>query len=150
MKGIPYGKAPVGDLRFRAPQPHEGWEGIRDATEHTVVCPQSPGLFGSNDDDEDCLSINVYSPNVNRRLPVMVWIYGGGFSSGSGNSFIYGPNFFVSEGVVLVTMNYRVGPLGFLSTGDEHSPGNYGMKDVILSLKWVQVSNKLALIKIYF
>lgn len=98
-------------------------------------------LFGSNQDDEDCLSINVYSPNLNRRSPVMVWIYGGGFSSGSGNSFIYGPNFFVSEGVVLVTMNYRVGPLGFLSTGDENAPGNYGMKDVILSLKWVQVLN---------
>lgn len=71
----------------------------------------------------------------------MVWIYGGGFGSGSGDSFIYGPNFFVSEGVVLVTMNYRVGPLGFLSTGDENAPGNYGMKDVILSLKWVQVQS---------
>ncbi|KAG4067975.1 hypothetical protein HA402_010661 [Bradysia odoriphaga] len=138
FKGIPYGKAPVGDLRFRAPQPHEGWEGVRDATEHTVVCPQTGFLFGSNEDDEDCLSINVYSPNLTRRSPVMVWIYGGGFSSGSGNSFIYGPNFFVSEGVVLVTMNYRVGPLGFLSTNDENAPGNYGMKDVILSLKWVR------------
>ncbi|KAJ6637789.1 Juvenile hormone esterase [Pseudolycoriella hygida] len=138
FKGIPYGKAPVGELRFRAPLPHEGWEGIREANEHGLICPQNGILFGSNADDEDCLSLNVYSPNLNRRLPVMVWIYGGSFSSGSGNSFIYGPNFFVGEGVVLVTMNYRVGALGFLSTGDENAPGNYGMKDIILSLKWVQ------------
>lgn len=76
---------------------------------------------------------------MNRRLPVMVWIYGGSFDSGSGNSFIYGPNFIVGESVVVVTMNYRVGALGFLSTGDENATGNYGMKDIILSLKWVQV-----------
>lgn len=57
-----------------------GWEGVRDATEHTVVCPQTGFLFGSNEDDEDCLSINVYSPNLTRQSPVMVWIYGGGFS----------------------------------------------------------------------
>lgn len=144
FKGIPYGKAPVGDLRFRAPKPTEGWEGIRNATEHTVICPQI-GIFGSNADDEDCLSLNVYSPNMNSRLPVMVWIYGGSFSGGSGNSFIYGPNFIVGEGVVLVTMNYRVGALGFLSTGDEHATGNYGMKDIVLSLKWVQVRNNFKL-----
>lgn len=75
FKGIPYGKNPTGDLRFRAPEPHEGWEGIREANEHTVVCPQSPGLWGNNPDDEDCLSINVYSPNLTGRRPVMVWIY---------------------------------------------------------------------------
>lgn len=78
FKGIPYAKAPVGDLRFRAPVPTEGWEGVREANEHTVVCPQV-GIFGINPDDEDCLSLNVYSPNMNGRLPVMVWIYGGAF-----------------------------------------------------------------------
>lgn len=140
FKGIPYGKAPVGQLRFRAPEPHAGWEGIREANEHTVICPQTPGFFGGNADDEDCLSINVYSPNLTGRRAVMVWIYGGSFSGGSGNSFIYGPEFIVGEDVLMVSMNYRVGALGFLSTGDEHAPGNYGMKDVILSLKWVQVN----------
>lgn len=77
----------------------------------------------------------------------MVWIYGGAFSSGSGNSFVYGPNFIVSEGVLMVAMNYRVGALGFLSTGDENAPGNYGMKDIILSLKWVQVSSNSTFIR---
>lgn len=137
FKGIPYGKAPVGELRFKAPLPHEGWEGIRNANEHTVVCPQN-GL-GTNIEDEDCLSLNVYTPNTNGRRAVMVWIYGGAFNLGSGDSLIYGPDFIVPEDVVLVTMNYRVGALGFLSTGDEHATGNYGLKDIVLSLKWVQV-----------
>lgn len=69
----------------------------------------------------------------------MVWIFGGAFALGSGDSFVYGPDFIVPEDVVMVTMNYRLGALGFLSTGDEHATGNYGMKDIILSLKWVQV-----------
>lgn len=137
FKGIPYGKAPVGDLRFRAPEPHKGWNGIRDANEHTVACPQNVPL--SNNIDEDCLSLNVYTPNTNGRRAVMVWIFGGAFALGSGDSFVYGPDFIVAEDVVMVTMNYRVGALGFLSTGDEHAKGNYGMKDIILSLKWVQV-----------
>lgn len=137
FKGIPYGKAPVGDLRFRAPEPHKGWNGIRDANEHTVACPQNVPL--SNNIDEDCLSLNVYTPNTSGRRAVMVWIFGGAFALGSGDSFVYGPDFIVAEDVVMVTMNYRVGALGFLSTGDEHAKGNYGMKDIILSLKWVQV-----------
>ncbi|KAJ6635104.1 Bile salt-activated lipase [Pseudolycoriella hygida] len=139
FKGIPYGKAPVDELRFRAPEPHEGWDGIREANQHTVSCPQND-ILGRDNDDEDCLSLNVYTPNTSGRRAVMVWIYGGAFSLGSGDSFIYGPDFIVSEDVVMVTMNYRVGPLGFLSTGDEHATGNYGMKDIILSLKWVKAN----------
>lgn len=138
FKGIPYGKAPVGELRFKAPQEHEGWTGIRNANEHTVSCPQG-GLLGISN-DEDCLSLNVYTPNTDGRKAVMVWIFGGAFNLGDGDSFIYGPDFIVQENVVMVTMNYRVGALGFLSTGDEHAPGNYGMKDIILSLKWVKVN----------
>lgn len=138
FKGIPYGKAPVGELRFRAPEPHEGWEGIRDANQHGVSCPQN--MITGPVEDEDCLSLNVYSPNVNGRRPVMVWLYGGAFALGSGDSFIYGPDFIVAEDVLLVTMNYRLGALGFLSTGDEHATGNYGLKDVVLSLKWIQAN----------
>lgn len=141
FKGIPYGKAPVGELRFRAPQPHEGWDGIREANEHTASCPQN-GLLGPTE-DEDCLSLNVYTQNTSGRSPVMVWIYGGAFSLGSGDSQVYGPDHIVQQGVTLVTMNYRLGALGFLSTGDEHAPGNYGMKDVILSLKWIQVCRRI-------
>lgn len=68
-----------------------------------------------------------------------MWLYGGAFVLGSGDSTIYGPNFIVAEDVLMVSLNYRVGALGFLSTGDEHAPGNYGMKDIVLALKWVQV-----------
>lgn len=137
FKGIPFGKAPTGNLRFRTPVSHEGWTGIREANQHTPSCPQSV-ILGTI--DEDCLSLNVYSQNLNGRRAVMFWIYGGGFSIGSGDSFIYGPDHIVADDVVLVTANYRLGALGFLSTGDQNAPGNYGMKDIILALKWVQAN----------
>ncbi|XP_075972495.1 uncharacterized protein LOC142974214 [Anticarsia gemmatalis] len=145
FKGIPYAQPPVGELRFKAPQPASSWEGVRNASEHGSVCPQKdiltevfiPG-------DEDCLFLNVYSPNVTSDacLPVLFFIHGGGFKSGSGNVDSFGPDFFIRKDIVLVTINYRLDALGFLSLGTEEVPGNAGLKDQVLALKWVQQNIK--------
>lgn len=87
---------------------------------------------------EDCLTLNVYTKSLNQNLPVMVWLHGGGFYMGSGNDLIYGPDYFVDDGVIVVTINYRLGVLGFFSTNDNNAPGNYGLKDCVLALKWIQ------------
>ncbi|XP_063705316.1 juvenile hormone esterase-like [Culicoides brevitarsis] len=139
FKGIPYAEPPVGDLRFRAPVTHKGWSGIRNATSHGNECVQTGLVYGTNG-DEDCLFLNVYSPNLNpkEKMAVMFWIHGGSFSSGSANTLIYGPENIIYEDVVLVSINYRLGFLGFFSTGDKYAPGNYGLKDAIEALKWVQ------------
>ncbi|XP_050297427.1 juvenile hormone esterase-like [Anthonomus grandis grandis] len=140
---MPYGKPPIGKLRFQAPQPTEPWSGVRDATKEGNSCVYmnyfsyypEPGP-----QDEDCLYVNVYTPTLNSsvKLPVMFWIYGGGFRAGSGIFKFYGPQNFMDENVILVTFNYRLGPLGFLSTGDNIISGNAGLKDQLLALKWVQ------------
>lgn len=136
FKGIPYAAAPVGNLRFRAPVSPQPWSGVRPALEHGPACPSSSRL--SPVVDEDCLSLNVYTKFLDRNLPVMVWIHGGSFSGGNGHSFTYGPDHLVDEDIILVTINYRLGVLGFLSTEDSNAPGNYGMKDVIKALEWVR------------
>ncbi|XP_052867374.1 juvenile hormone esterase [Anopheles cruzii] len=142
FKGIRYGRAPVGELRFRAPQPEVPWKGIRGAHQEGSVCPHRNMILDNFKGNEDCLFLNVYSPELpvgedNPQLPVMVWIHGGAFSFGSGNAFLYGPDYLVPNGVVLVTFNYRLGPLGFLSVGRD-APGNAGLKDQVLALRWVQ------------
>lgn len=141
FKGIPYAVPPLKDLRFKPPVPHPGWEGIRNASSHGGVC-LGPGYLvpGVVEGQEDCLYLNVYSPDLNpdEKYPVMFWIHGGSFTAGSGNSLIYGPEWLVKEGVIVVTVNYRLGLLGFFATGDKHSPGNYGAKDLVAALKWVQ------------
>lgn len=139
FKGIRYAEPPIGDLRFKAPIPVKGWEGIQNATEHGEICVQPGTIFGTNG-AEDCLFLNVYSPNLTPKesYPVMVWIHGGSFSSGSGNTLLYGPEPIVGENVIVVTINYRLGFLGFFSTGDKHAPGNYGLKDAIEALRWVK------------
>ncbi|XP_047112051.1 juvenile hormone esterase-like [Schistocerca piceifrons] len=134
--GIPYAKPPVGDLRFQPPQPATGWEGVRDATQYGSDCVQNTG-----EGSEDCLYLNVYVPGVPQEgsgLPVLFYVHGGGFIKGSGSDQKFGPDFLVSYGVILVTINYRLGPLGFLSTGDDVVPGNVGLKDQLLGLSWVQ------------
>ncbi|XP_049862378.1 venom carboxylesterase-6-like [Schistocerca gregaria] len=134
--GIPYAEPPVGDLRFEPPQVASGWEGVRDATQYGSDCVQETGS-GS----EDCLYLNVYVPGVPQEgagLPVLFYVHGGGFIKGSGSDQKFGPDFLVSYGVILVTINYRLGPLGFLSTGDDVVPGNVGLKDQLLGLSWVQ------------
>ncbi|XP_069361197.1 juvenile hormone esterase-like [Maniola hyperantus] len=142
FKGIPYAEPPVGNLRFKAPQPGPAWRGIRNALEHRNVCPQFDllrNIFipGS----EDCLFINVYTPSLKRvsLLPVIFVIHGGGFTWGSGNDDIYGADFLMDEkNVVVVTCNYRLDNLGFLCMDTAEVPGNAGMKDQVAALRWVR------------
>ncbi|GAB0090569.1 Carboxylic ester hydrolase [Sergentomyia squamirostris] len=142
FRGIRYGQSPTGARRFRSALPEKPWKGIRLAVREGNTCPHRNILLDTFKGDEDCLFLNVYTPELPNRvrhpqLPVMVWIHGGGFAFGSGNSFLYGPDYLVAEGIVLVTLNYRLGPLGFLSVGGD-APGNAGLKDQVLALKWVQ------------
>ncbi|CAG9824762.1 unnamed protein product [Phaedon cochleariae] len=142
---IPFAKPPVGELRFREPQLDEGWEGILDATKNTKICYQQSNMLNVNQtllENEDCLYLNVYTPKYptanQELLPVMFHIYGGGFVSGAANFEFKGPHYFMEHDVIVVTANYRLGPFGFLATGDTVIPGNYGLKDQVLALKWVQ------------
>lgn len=150
-KGIPYAKPPVGSLRFRAPERPDSWEGIRDATSFSPVAPQSQReimeFFGNDISNmsEDCLYLNVWSPGADdKKRPVMVWIHGGAFVSGSGSSSWYDGASFAAQGdVVVVTINYRLGILGFLHLGEiggnEYATsGNCGIQDQVAALQWVQ------------
>ncbi|XP_046977685.1 juvenile hormone esterase-like [Vanessa cardui] len=147
FKGIPYAEPPVGDLRFKAPQPKKPWQGVRDATEHGSSC-FSFEMFTNEtqapEGSEDCLYLNVYAPNIAplKPLPVMVYIHGGGFSTGNGDDTLYGPKFLVRKNVVVVTLNYRLEVLGFLSLDTEDVPGNAGMKDQVAALRWVKKNIK--------
>jgi para-nitrobenzyl esterase len=146
-KGVPYAAPPVGDLRFRAPQPAIAWEGVRKADEFGKICPQSGGPGGGNRDNmsEDCLTANVWTaaayPGENR--PVYVWIYGGGFSGGTGSSAEFDGEALAKKGIVVVTFNYRLGALGFLATpelskeGGHNASGNFGLLDDLALLQWV-------------
>lgn len=138
-KGIPYAKPPVGSLRFRSPQPYGSWGSIRNATSHGEQCFQPGLVIGMKaSGSEDCLFLNVYSPNLSGSRAVMVFIHGGGFNNGNGDTFFYGPEPLINEDVLLVTINYRLGLLGFLATGDRNAQGNYAMKDAVEALKWVR------------
>ncbi|XP_046608323.1 esterase E4-like isoform X1 [Neodiprion virginianus] len=139
--GIPYSRPPIGNLRFRSPVAANAWNGTLDASTDGNMCPQLSGdhFIG----DEDCLYLNVYTPQISDEtstvpLPVMVYIHGGGFERGNGGLSSFSPKYLLDKDVVLVVFNYRLGVLGFLSTGDEVAPGNYGLKDMVLALKWVQ------------
>ncbi|XP_055923213.1 juvenile hormone esterase isoform X2 [Eupeodes corollae] len=142
FKGIRYGLPPIGNARFRAALPEKPWTGIRDALREGNSCPHKNMILDTFKGNEDCLFLNVFTTKLpkgdsNPKLPVMVWLHGGGFSFGSGNTFLYGPDFLVAEDVILVTLNYRLGPLGFLANGPD-APGNSGLKDQVLALKWVR------------
>jgi len=145
FRGIPYAQPPTGSRRFQRPEAADSWTGVRDASVQGSECvqydgnnPPGPGVYG----DEDCLFINVYIPEIpdssNDTKAVMVWIYGGGFQIGSSNETLYGSGKLMGYDVISVTLNYRLGSLGFISTGDDVIPGNYGLWDQILALQWVQ------------
>ncbi len=147
-KGIPFAQPPLGQLRFRAPQAHEGWMGVREATQFGAISPQaSNGSFGTlpGPMSEDCLTLNIWSPGADdARRPVMVWIHGGSFVTGSGSTPWYNGTSFAQLGdIVVVTINYRLGALGFLYlaeyAGEEYATsGNNGLLDQIAALRWVQ------------
>ncbi|XP_074472783.1 fatty acyl-CoA hydrolase precursor, medium chain-like [Sebastes fasciatus] len=151
--GVPFAKPPVGPaLRLAAPQPVEAWKGVRDATRQPNMCVQHRQVsidmleqFGElvvdlPDISEDCLYLNVHTP-ANRahdaKLPVMVWIHGGGFAMGSASMYD-GSALAAYQDVVVVVIQYRLGLLGFLSTGDEHMSGNFGLLDQVQALRWIQ------------
>ena len=118
-KGIPFAAPPVGDLRWQPPQPAESWTGVRQATDFGPACPQPErgdggGVGAPSSQDEDCLTLNVFAPAGAANLPVMVWIYGGAFRLGYSGAALYDGTEFAKDGIVLVTINYRLGLLGFL------------------------------------
>jgi len=141
FKGIPYAEPPVGKLRFRAPVAKKPWTNVRDASKHGSMCGSKYGFLGvpqTIGGSEDCLFLNVYTPCKKGKLPVMFWIHGGAYISGSGSTLFYGPDYLIQQDVVVVTVNYRFSAFGFLSTGDKHAPGNSGLKDMVLALQWVR------------
>ena len=174
FKGLPYAAPPVGDLRWKPPQPVKPWEGIRDATRFESICLQGDdddndffgrlidgqgmgwlrkvlfklvvGLSSEQVESEDCLYLNVRTANLGgaEKQPVMVWIHGGGHQAGSGSTDFYQSNSLALRGVVLVTLNYRLGLIGYfahpaLSAESKHGvSGNYGTLDQIAALRWVR------------
>jgi para-nitrobenzyl esterase len=142
--GIPYAAPPVGPLRWQPPQPASPWKGVRDATQFAPHCAQPASYFGVASTSEDCLYLNVYTPagvrDNQRDLPVMVWVHGGAFIWGESND--YGPSSLVSHGIIVVTINYRLGALGFLADSALAGPGgpsgDYGLMDQQAALRWVQ------------
>uniref|UniRef100_A0A8C6MNG6 Carboxylic ester hydrolase n=1 Tax=Mus spicilegus TaxID=10103 RepID=A0A8C6MNG6_MUSSI len=150
--GIPFAKPPVGPLRFAPPEAPEPWSGVRDGTSHPNMCLQNDNLMGSEDlkmmnlilppisVSEDCLYLNIYVPahaHEGSNLPVMVWIHGGALTVGMASMYD-GSMLAATEDVVVVAIQYRLGVLGFFSTGDQHAKGNWGYLDQVAALRWVQ------------
>ncbi|XP_025124471.2 liver carboxylesterase isoform X3 [Bubalus bubalis] len=151
--GVPFAKPPLGSLRFAPPQPAEPWTFVKNTTSYPPMCSQDPvgaqllsDLFTNRKENisltfsEDCLYLNIYTPadlTKRSRLPVMVWIHGGGLMVGGASTYD-GLVLSAHENVVVVTIQYRLGIWGFFSTGDEHSPGNWGHLDQVAALHWVQ------------
>ena len=146
FKGIPFATPPVGDLRWKAPAPVQTWTGIKKADAFGPACMQAAGAMGNTAPvSEDCLYLNVWTPakKPGEKIPVIVWIYGGGFSGGSTSTPMYDGMGFAKKGAVLVSVAYRVGPFGFLAHAElsresGKGSGNYGLEDMIAGLKWVQ------------
>ncbi|XP_056356692.1 fatty acyl-CoA hydrolase precursor, medium chain-like isoform X1 [Oenanthe melanoleuca] len=151
--GLPFAKPPVGSLRFSEPQPPEPWQGVRDATSYPPMCLQekeqgqrfSDMITNRRDRvilqvSEDCLYLNVYTPvstGKQEKLPVLVWIHGGGLVFGAASSYD-GSALAAFDNVVVVAVQYRLGIAGYFSTGDEHARGNWGYLDQVAALRWIQ------------
>uniref|UniRef100_A0A8C6AET1 Carboxylesterase type B domain-containing protein n=1 Tax=Marmota marmota marmota TaxID=9994 RepID=A0A8C6AET1_MARMA len=161
--GVPYASPPTGERRFQPPEPPSSWTGVRNATQFAAVCPQHldersllhdmlPIWFTANldtlmtyvqDQNEDCLYLNIYVPteddihDQSSKKPVMVYIHGGSYMEGTGN-MIDGSILASYGNVIVITINYRLGILGFLSTGDQAAKGNYGLLDQIQALRWIE------------
>jgi para-nitrobenzyl esterase len=151
FKGIPYAAPPVGDLRWRPPMPAAKWKGVRPAKDFGSHCVQTGGypdmVFHDPGPSEDCLTLNVWTPASARpdsRLPVMVWIYGGGFTTGGTSEMRQDGQFLAHRNVVIVSMNYRLGIFGFFvhpeltAESPHHASGNYGLMDQAAALEWVK------------
>jgi para-nitrobenzyl esterase len=151
FRGIPYAQPPVKQLRWRPPVPAKRWKGVRDATGFGASCHQPPSRPGSiyapaqpPTMSEDCLSLNVWAPATAKKAPVFVWIHGGSLTAGSGSEPIYGGAALAARGLIVVTLNYRLGVLGYLAhpklseESRDGVSGNYGLLDQIEALRWVQ------------
>lgn len=146
--GIPFASPPIGELRFKPPKPPVSWKpSVRPAKEYGNVCFQSPkrlefyfkrymASVHNFTISEDCLYLDVYTPNVSLSFPVLVYIHGGAYELGT--SITFTGDILALHGVVVVVIQYRLGPFGFLTTGDSAAPGNYGMLDQVEALKWVK------------
>ena len=150
-RGVPFAAPPIGDLRWRAPQPASHWDGVRPADKFAPECVQAS--LGPRPDgqqpptmSEDCLYLNIWTPakTASDRIPVLVWIYGGGFNAGATSIPTYSGEKLAHRGVVLVSIAYRVGSIGFLAhpalsaESPQHVSGNYGLLDMVAGLKWIQ------------
>ncbi|PQA87644.1 carboxylesterase/lipase family protein [Hyphococcus luteus] len=146
--GIPFAAPPVDDLRWRPPEPPENWDGLREAKSFAPSCYQNAQYLEApeHNTSEDCLYLNIWTPaaSADERLPVMAWIYGGGFAAGATSNPVQNGDELAARGVVVVSMGYRVGPFGFLAhpalsaESPQEVSGNYGLLDQIAALKWVQ------------
>lgn len=135
---IPFAKPPIGELRFKDPLPNEPWNEPLDGTAYGPACSQVAGLIPAADISEDCLHLNVFTKSLSgsELKPVIVFIHGGGFEYGS--AIISTPIVLMDRDIVFVTINYRMGPFGFLATGTAQTPGNAGIKDMVMALDWIK------------
>jgi len=155
FKGIPYAMPPVNDLRWRAPKPAAPWSGVLKAGHFSRSCMQtSPSSMGpwteeymdQNERSEDCLYLNVWTEGIAGKRPVLVWIHGGGFDQGSTSVALYNGEALARKGIVVVTINYRLGVFGFFAHPEltkesgTHSSGNYGLQDTLAALEWVKAN----------
>lgn len=143
--GVPYAAPPVADLRWRAPQPIQPWTGVKDVRAFSPVCRQTAPWI-SNPQNEDCLYLNIWAPEKAENLPVMVWIHGGGLFGGTGAQSLYDGTNLTHRGVIVVTINYRLGVFGFFADPEltqespDHASGNQGIADQIAALQWVKAN----------
>ena len=150
FRGIPFAQPPTGELRWRAPQPLQNWKGVRQAVDFGPRCMQAPIFddmrFRSNGMSEDCLYLNVWTPaqSNRQRFPVLVYFYGGGFVTGDSSEPRYDGESMAAKGIVVVTVNYRLGVFGFMAhpeltrEASYKASGNYGLLDQNAALRWVQ------------